>query len=115
MADIAFGVVGVVGVALDASITTYNFISSIAGAPKAIKTLANHIENLKSFLEPFHELISKPAIRNRAQNVRFIPSVEGAVSGFEGVLKGLENEVKQYVKYVVGSSTPSWGGWGSWR
>lgn len=115
MADIAFGVVGVVGVALDASITTYNFLSSITDAPKAIKTLAKHIKALNSFLEPFYELISKPVIRNRAQNVRFIPCVENAVSGFEGVLKSLENEVKQYVKYVAGSSTPSWGGWGSWR
>ena len=115
MADVAFGVVGVVGVALDASITTYNFLSSIAGAPKAIKTLAHHIKTLKPFLEPFYELISKPVIRNRAQNVRFIPSVENAVSGFEGVLKSLEDEVKQYVKYVAGSSTLSWGGWGSWR
>lgn len=115
MADIAFGVVGVVGVALDASTTTYHFILSIAGAPKAIKTLANHIKHLKSFLGPFHELISKPEIRDRAQNVRFIPSVENEVSGFEGMLKDLENEVKQYVNYAAGSSTPSWGGWGSWR
>jgi hypothetical protein len=115
MADVAFGIVGVVGVALDASTTTYNFLSSIAGAPKAIKTLAYHIKTLKSFLEPFYELISKPVIRDRAQNVRFILSVQNAVSGCEGVLKSLEDEVKQYVRYVAGSSTPSWGGWGSWR
>lgn len=115
MADIAFGVIGVVGVALDASITTYNFLANIAGAPKAIKVLANHIKTLRVFLEPFHELISKPAIRDRVQNVRFIPSVENAVSGFEGVLKSIEDEVNQYVKYTAESSTYSWGGWGSWR
>ncbi|KAL5319117.1 hypothetical protein ACEPPN_012166 [Leptodophora sp. 'Broadleaf-Isolate-01'] len=102
MADIAFGVVGVVGVALDASTTTYHFILSIAGAPKAIKTLANHIKHLKSFLGPFHELISKPEIRDRAQNVRFIPSVENEVSGFEGMLKDLENEVKQVIDAFLG-------------
>ena len=115
MADAALGVVGIVGVALDVSLTTYTFISSVHGAPQEIETLAGHINNLKLFLEPFHLLVSKPVIFARAQNVDFIPAVRATVSGLEGVLKGLADEVKQYIKYKPGSQIPSWAGWGSVR
>lgn len=113
--NIAFSVVSIVSVALNASITTYNFLLSITDALKAIKTLAKHIKVLNSFLEPFYELILKPVICNRAQNVRFILCVKNAVSDFKGVLKSLKNKVKQYVKYVTESSTPSWDEWELWQ
>jgi len=48
----------VAGVALNVSTTTYNFISSMKGAPRTIKTLAAYIETLRSFLESSHETTS---------------------------------------------------------
>ncbi|KAG7009841.1 alpha-galactosidase [Physcia stellaris] len=91
MAEIAFGVVGVVGVVFQVSGATCTFLSSIIGAPKSIKTLASHIESLKFFLEAFNTVVSKPEIRERAQNLTWLPSV-----------------------YAPGSSAPVWGGLGSW-
>lgn len=100
MAEIAFGVVGVVGVAFQMSHATYTFLSSITGAPKSIKTLASHIESLNLFLETFNTVISKPEIRERAQNSTWLPSVVRALSCFEGVLNEVEVEVKRYLKYA---------------
>ena len=114
MAEIAFGVVGVVGVAFQVSGATCTFLSSIIGAPKSIKTLASHIESLKFFLEAFNTVISKPEIRERAQNLTWLPSVVRALSCFESLLNELEMKVKKYVKYAPGSSAPVWGGLGSW-
>ena len=113
MAEIAFGVVGVVGVAFQVSGATYTFLSSIAGAPKSIKTLASHVESLELLLEAFNTVVSKPEIRDRPQNLTWLPSVLRALSCFEGVLNELEIKVKGYVKYAPGSSMPVWGGWGS--
>ena len=115
MAEIAFGIIGVLGVALDVCIRTYAFISSISSAPRAIVTLAEHVYTLSLFLEPLLELLSKPTIRQRPQNIRFLPCVARALAGFSVTLNALEEEVKQYIRYRKASQSPCWAGWTSPR
>lgn len=115
MADITLSIVGAVGVALDVALTTYDFVSSIIQAPPAILTLADHINTLKSFLQPFYILISKPVIHDRAQNIAFLAALQNATIGFHAVLKDIEEQVSRYVRYPVGSDKPVWGGRSSIR
>ena len=115
MADLTLGALGVLGVTLQTATTTYEFISNIRGAPRAIRTLASHVNTLRQFLDGFHEVLSKDVIRRRPQNVKFIPLVEDAAEQFKGILKDLDLEVRQYVTYVSGSRIPEWAGWGSRR
>ena len=115
MAGIALAVVGVLGVALDTAIKTYKFVSSIVDAPRAIRNLASHINTSRLFLEPLLDLISKPFIQERAQNIAFLPSVEHAIAGFQVTLSEIGTELRRYVKYVAGSETPTWAGWASRR
>jgi hypothetical protein len=115
MADIALGVIGVLGVVLDSATQTYGFISDIKDAPKAITTLGEHVKGLKLFVGPLLNLLSKPSIRSRPQNKDFLPSVEHAFSGFANILNSIDSEIKLYVKYTPGSAAPVWGGWLSRR
>ena len=115
MADIALGVVGVLGVALQTATVTHKFISDIKGAHRAIRTLGSHVNTLREFLAGFHEVMSMDVIRRRPQNKKFIPIVEDAATQFDEILRSLSAEVKQYVFYAPGSSVPVWAGWGSRR
>jgi hypothetical protein len=111
MADIGLGVAGVLGVALQTATAVHAFISNVKEAPRAIRTLASHIGTLRDFLESLSNVLQNETIRQRPQNVKFMPIVESGARQFSDILQDLNLEVQQYVKVKPGTKVATWVGW----
>jgi Fungal N-terminal domain of STAND proteins len=102
-ASLACGVLGTIGVVLDASITTYTFVSSIKGAPRSLESLASHIFTLESVLSALKELTSQPHVRQRSQRPEALKCLQSALSGCDQVLSELDTELRSYVRHQPAS------------
>lgn len=103
MADAAFGVVGVVGVALQCSLSLHGFISSIKGADRSMRSLNSHIETLKDVLQPLHDRISLQEVRTHPLNAPFMKGLEKAVRCCQERLRELESGLRRCMKQSTDS------------
>lgn len=118
MADIALGVVGVVGVALQAASATHEFLSSIRGGPRSVKSLAIHISTLKSVLSILNRRLNGGVWTCDGDEAEYdyrIILLYNAIQACNTAITELDNEVRKYVTFPAGSSVPNWGRNRPWR
>ena len=110
MADIAFGIVGTIGVALQGAIATHAFLSSIKGAPRSLESLAAHIKTLQPILRNLEHRLSHVPLVERRRIIEHIEILEHAVNGCRHHMSDLDTEIHRYVGIESGSRFRRWGG-----
>ena len=97
--DVAFGVIGTVGVALHSAHRVYELVTGIRGAPYAVESISKDIQALSSALETLRNILGT---LDDPRQLKMIPMLQIPLDNCVATLHDIEIKLKPHIKLSDG-------------